>query len=64
MSFEEMNHYLVEIGVHFPEFRQRCIVIGEHLGRLDDRPVPKGCTSSYAPEWIAAVLKRNAHVGG
>jgi len=64
MSFEEMNHYLVEIGVRFPELRPRSIAIAERLGRLDNRPVPKGCTSSYAPEWIAAVLKRNAHVGG
>ena len=56
---ESMNRCLVEIGVRFPELRGRCIAIGERLGRLDDRPVPKGCTSSYAPEWIAAVLNRN-----
>ena len=55
---ESMNQCLVEIGVRVPELRQRCIAIGERLGRLDDRPIPKGCTSSYAPEWIAAVLKR------
>ena len=50
---------LVEIGVHVETLRQRCIKIGERLGRLDDRPIPKGCTSSYAPEWIAAILKRS-----
>jgi len=27
-------------------------------GRFDKTPVPKGCTSTYASEWIAAVLKR------
>ena len=37
---------------------ERCIAIGQELGRLDDTTVSKGCTSSYAPEWIAAVLKR------
>lgn len=56
---ESMNRSLVEIGVRFPEWLQRCIAIGERLGKLDNRPVPKGCTSSYAPEWIAAVIKRN-----
>jgi len=55
---ESMNQCLVEIGVHVESLRPRCIEIGERLGRLDDRPIPKGCTSSYAPEWIAAVLKR------
>jgi hypothetical protein len=33
---ESMNRCLVEIGVRFPELRQRCIAIGERLGRLDD----------------------------
>ncbi len=53
-----MNRCLMEIGTRLPEYTQRCIAIGEKLGRLDDRPVPKGCTSSYAPEWIAAVPRR------
>lgn len=55
---ECMNRCLVEIGVHFPAWTQKCIQVGERLGRFDMTPVPKGCTSSYAPEWIAAVLKR------
>ncbi len=55
---DAMNHCLVEIGVHFPEFTQKCIALGERLGRFDKTPVPKGCVSSYAPEWIAAALKR------
>jgi len=53
-----MNQCLVEIGIQYPDYRQRCIAIGERLGRLDNTPVPKGCVSSYAPEWIAAVLQR------
>ena len=55
---DAMNRCLVEIGVRCPAHRKRCIAIGEKLGKLDDRPVPKGCVSSYAPEWIAAAVKR------
>ncbi|MCY1003336.1 DNA alkylation repair protein [Myxococcus sp. MISCRS1] len=53
---EGLNHCLVWIGLHLPEHRAEVIAIGERLGRWDTRPIPKGCTSSYAPEWIAAVL--------
>ncbi|MCP3060167.1 DNA alkylation repair protein [Myxococcus sp. K38C18041901] len=53
---EGLNFCLVWIGLHLPEHRDEAIAIGERLGRWDPRPIPKGCTSSYAPEWIAAVL--------
>jgi 3-methyladenine DNA glycosylase AlkD len=53
-----MNRCMVEIAVRHPALTDRCIAIGERHGRLDNRPVPKGCYSSYAPEWIAAVLQR------
>ncbi|MNS36098.1 DNA alkylation repair enzyme [compost metagenome] len=53
-----MNRCMVEIAVRHPALTERCIAIGERHGRLDNRPVPKGCYSSYAPEWIAAVLRR------
>jgi len=55
---EVMNRVLAEIGIQTPNYRQRCIELGERLGRFDDRPVHKGCTSPYVPEWIAAVLNR------
>ena len=55
---EAMNLCLVQIGIHFPDFTGKCIALGERLGRFDKTPVPKGCTSTYAPEWIAAALKR------
>lgn len=55
---ESMMRCLVEIGVRFPEHRQRAIDIGTHWGLIDDRPVPKGCTPFYAPDWIDAILKR------
>ena len=53
---EGLNHCLVWIGLHLPAYTARAIAVGERLGRWDPRPIPKGCTSSYAPEWIAAAL--------
>jgi hypothetical protein len=53
---EAMNHCLVMVGVYHPAMRAQAIAAGERLGRWDDRPVPKGCTSSYPPEWIPAAL--------
>lgn len=61
---EAMNRCLVEIGIHFPEFTRQCVALGERLGRFDKTPVPKGCTSSYAPEWIAAALQRQKGSAG
>ena len=57
---EVMSRALVEIGVHRPERTAACVDIGTRLGRFDTTPVPKGCVAPYAPEWIAAVLKRKA----
>ncbi|MFP2956769.1 DNA alkylation repair protein [Myxococcus sp. 1LA] len=53
---EGLNFCLVWIGLHLPAYTSEAIAIGERLGRWDPRPIPKGCTSSYAPEWIAAAL--------
>ena len=53
---EGINFCLAWIGIHLPAFRTEAIAVGERLGRWDPRPIPKGCTSSYAPEWIAAAL--------
>ena len=53
---EGLNFCLVWIGLHVPAHTQEAIALGERLGRWDPRPIPKGCTSSYAPEWIAAAL--------
>jgi 3-methyladenine DNA glycosylase AlkD len=53
---EGINYCLVWIGLHLPAYRSKAITVGERLGRWDPRPIPKGCTSSYAPEWIAASL--------
>lgn len=53
-----MNHALCAIGYTYPHFTQRCIALGETLGVYRNMKVPKGCTSAYAPNWIAAILKR------
>ncbi|RKG87843.1 DNA alkylation repair protein [Corallococcus sp. CA049B] len=53
---EGINFCLVWMGLHLPAYTSEAIAVGERLGRWDPRPIPKGCTSSYAPEWIAAAL--------
>lgn len=47
-----MNRTLVEIGVHYDEFTELAVATGEEIGRIDKSPVPEGCISTYAPEWI------------
>ena len=53
-----MNHALCQIGISYPEFTNRCITLGEILGVYKDLKVAKGCTSAYAPNWIAAVTAK------
>jgi 3-methyladenine DNA glycosylase AlkD len=53
-----MNFCLGNMGIHFPEHRERAIAIGEKLGLYRDYPVSKGCTSPFAPIWIAAIVNR------
>ena len=53
-----MNNTLAEIGIHFPEHRERAIAIGESLGIYRDYPVSKGCTSPFAPIWINEMVSR------
>lgn len=54
-----MNYCLGEIGIRFPEHRERAIAIGESLGVFRDYPTSKGCTSPFAPIWIAAVAGKS-----
>ena len=49
-----MNRLLCEIAIRFDDLTDRCIAIGERLGLYRDVKVSKGCTSPYAPAWIAA----------
>lgn len=50
-----------QIGIHEPEFRSRCIQLGETLGLYKDERVAKNCTPSYLPGFIRIeVAKREA----
>ena len=51
---------LAQIGIAFPAHRKRALGIGEQLGLYRDDPVSKGCTSPFAPIWIAAMVGRKA----
>lgn len=53
-----MNSCLAEIGIHFPQHRQRAIAIGEMLGIYRDYPCSAGCTSPFAPIWINEMVRR------
>lgn len=53
-----MNSTLANIGIHFPEHRERALTIGEKLGIYRDYPVSKGCTSPFAPIWINEMVRR------
>lgn len=53
-----MNFCLAGIGIHFPAHRERAVAIGEKLGVYRDYPVSKGCTSPFAPIWIAEMVRR------
>ena len=53
-----MNTALAQIGIYFPAHRKRAIAIGEKLGIYRDYPVSKGCTSPFAPVWIAEMVRR------
>lgn len=53
-----MNYTLGNIGIEFPEHRERAIAIGERLGIYKDYRVPKGCTPLFAPAWIRTIVER------
>lgn len=53
-----MNMALANIGIYHPALRNRAMMIGETLGVYRDYPTPKGCTSPFAPIWIAAIAAR------
>lgn len=48
-----MNFTAGWIGVHQPEHRARCIALGERTQLYVDEVVPRGCTPSYLPLFIA-----------
>lgn len=48
-----MNFTAGQIGVFQPEYRSRCIALGERTGLYKDDVVAKNCTPSYLPQFIA-----------
>lgn len=55
-----MNYCLAEIGINFPELRERALAMGERIGAFRDYPTSKGCTSPFAPIWIAEMVRRQS----
>lgn len=53
-----MNECLARIGIEHAEYRERAVGIGERLEVLKDYPTPPGCTSPFAPVWIAEMVRR------
>ncbi|MGC0372785.1 3-methyladenine DNA glycosylase AlkD [Streptomyces sp. SAI-229] len=53
-----MNHCLAQIGIEHAEYRTRASGIGERLEVLKDYPTSPGCTSPFAPVWIAEMVRR------
>lgn len=53
-----MNETLATIGIHHPSLRARALDIGERLQVLADYPTAPGCTSPFAPLWIAEIVRR------
>lgn len=56
-----MNFTAGQIGVHDPQYRSRCIALGERLELYKGDPVSPGCTPNYLPEFIEIeVAKRTS----
>lgn len=53
-----MNETLAMIGIHHARLRGQAVAIGERLRVLEDYPTSPGCTSPYAPTWIAELVHR------
>ncbi|MBL3669378.1 DNA alkylation repair protein [Streptomyces sp. M2CJ-2] len=53
-----MNHCLAQIGIEHAGHRTRAVGIGERLEVLKDHPTSPGCTSPFAPVWIAEMVRR------
>lgn len=55
-----MNSCLAGIGIHHPKLRKRAVTLGESMGIYRDYPVSRGCTSPFAPIWIAEMVRRQS----
>ncbi len=59
-----MNTCLAQIGIEHPGYRDRAIDIGKRLRVLEDYPTSPGCTSPFAPIWIAEMVRRQQEEPG
>lgn len=55
-----MNFAAAQIGIYEPEYRERCIELGERLGLYKGDPVARGCTPDYLPEHIRIEVAKRA----
>jgi len=53
-----MNFTAAQIGIFQPEYRARCIALGQRTGLYRDEIVHKGCTPNYLPDLIAIQVKK------
>lgn len=47
-----MNFLAGWIGIYDPQYRDRCVALGEETGLYKDDHVSRGCTPNYLPEFI------------
>ena len=55
-----MNFTAGQIGIHDPQYRSRCIALGERLGLYKGDPVVRGCAPDYLPEFIQFEVAKRA----
>ena len=53
-----MNYTAGQIGKWDAKYRAQCIQIGEQTGLYKDEKVPKNCTPSYLPAFIAIEVEK------
>ena len=53
-----MNFCAGQIGIHEPDFRARCINLGETVGLYKGDPVARNCAPDYLPEFIQYELAK------
>jgi hypothetical protein len=53
-----MNFTAGQIGIFQPEYRARCIALGEETGLYKDEAVAKNCTPNYLPKFISIQVAR------
>lgn len=53
-----MNFTAAQIGIHQPEYRERCIELGRRVGLYKDEAVRRNCTPNYLPEYIRIEVEK------